>query len=121
MAHHSTCLRARMRFVRRPACFNHDGSDSDGDENEYQRLEDDWIASQNEDIDADLRSWFEGALGTNLTVGMGMSGMSISGLSKRFLPCTDAKLLYWQYLHQGALCEETSLAKCPWLLCHTCD
>ena len=50
----------RTRFVRRPARFDDNGVDSDVDEGEYERVESDWIASQNEDIDADLRSWFEG-------------------------------------------------------------
>ena len=54
-----------------------------------------------------------------MTVGFAVSGLSICGLSKRYLPCTDTTLLYWEYLHQGALCEEPALARCPLFLRHT--
>jgi hypothetical protein len=48
-----------VRFVRRPARF--DGADdSEGDEEEYERLESDWVAAQTTELDEDLRSWFEG-------------------------------------------------------------
>ena len=55
------------RFTRRPARF--DGvDDSDIDEEEYERREADWVAGQNLELDDDLRSWFEGSLGSVMTV-----------------------------------------------------
>ena len=70
--------------MRRPARF--DGADdSDVDEEEYERGEADWVAGQNLALDADMHNWFEGSLGSVMTVRNAIAAgpSDITDLSRR--------------------------------------